>query len=65
MEHTRVPGVHTADEAVQELVRVTVSGRDFSRSRWERRNVDEIHEHVIFNACQFFYMADVFFHGIN
>ena len=30
-EHTRVPGVHTAEEAVQELVRVSVSGRDFTR----------------------------------
>ena len=30
-EHTRVPGVHTAEEALRELVRVNVSGRDFKR----------------------------------
>ena len=29
--YTRVPGVHTADEAVQELARVSGSGRNFTR----------------------------------
>ena len=48
-EHTRVPGMHTADEAVQELVRVSVSGRDLC-SRGARRNVENIHRHVIDDA---------------
>ena len=30
-EYTRVPGMHAPEEAVQELVRVNVSGRDFTR----------------------------------
>ena len=63
-EYTRVPGVHTADEAVQELVRVSVSGRDLC-SRWARRNVDEILRHVIYDARRILYLADVFDRGIN
>ena len=35
------------------------------RGRWVRRNVDEILRHVIFDARQIIFMADVFVCGKN
>ena len=60
-EYTRVPGKHASEEAVQELVSVNASSRDFTRP------LGATQRRCIVSTChlQNIFMADAFVRGMN
>ena len=59
-EYTRVPGVHTAEDALRELVRVNVSGRDFTRPLGATATSMRHFDMSSSMRVKFFFIADVF-----
>ena len=64
-EYTRVPGVHTAEEAVHELVWVSVSGRDFTRPLGATATSMNNFDMSSSSRVTFLFIADVFVCGVN